>query len=70
MGGLGCEERRLGKQLPRRYASLVSDGGFAITQRQVQEIVAPTRNAMDLYEPFSRQFERQIARMIASLQPD
>jgi hypothetical protein len=48
----------------------VSEGGFAATQRQMQEIVAPTRNAMDLYEPFSRQLARKIAKMIASLQPD
>ena len=48
----------------------MSEDGFPITQSQVQEIVVPARNAMDLYEPFSRQLARQIAEMIASLQPD
>jgi len=56
--------------LPRQYASLMSDGGFAITQSQVQEIVVPARNAMDLYEPFSCQLARQITEMFARLQPD
>ncbi len=48
----------------------MSEDGFAMTQSQVQEIVVPARNAMDLYEPFSRQLASQVAEMIASLQPD
>jgi len=36
----------------------------------VQEIVVSAWNAMDSYEPFSRQFARQVAETIASLQPD
>lgn len=49
---------------------VMPEGGIAITQKHTQEIVVPVPNTMDLYEPFSRQLGRQIAELIASLQPD